>query len=371
MCSADTFWEGNSDNVIGFLLKNMSKYGASDLHLKTGAKPRLRINGELRTLNHPPISKEDMESIFEKISPPRFLSPDNKINQVLREYDFAYTDNYGERYRVSSFTQRNNPSMVFRSVLSEPPTIEKLGLPDVITQLSHSMRGLVLVTGPTGSGKTTTLSAMVREINQNKPYAITTIEDPIEILHEDLKGFVTQREVGVDTESFLTGLRSVLRQNPNVIMVGEIRDLETLRTVLSAAQSGHLVLSTVHTLDARETVNRLVDMFPVNERNQARVSLAGSLKGIICQRLVRKKDGSGRTVVFEILVNNGRVFESIIDANNTKNLTQIIEESGYDGMMTFDQSIMELVRNGKISEEDAFTVANNPHNIRAKLLTSS
>ena len=361
-------FSGDGEQLVELLLTNMSKHKASDLHLKTGAKPRLRIHGELRVLKHPPISKTDMESIAAKIIPSRFFHTNEVKGSAAEEHDFAYTDREGNRYRVSVFTQRNTLSMVFRTVLHHPPSIEELRLPEVVKTLCHSMRGLILVTGPTGSGKSTTLAAMVREINENKPYAITTIEDPIEILHDDLKSLVTQREVGVDTESFLTGLRSVLRQNPNVIMVGEIRDLETLRTALSAAQSGHLVLSTAHTLDARETINRMVEMFPLQERHQARVSLGGSLRGIICQRLVMKKNGSGRIAVFEILVNNGRVFESITDADSTKNITQIIEESSYDGMQTFDQNIMELIKENEISVEDALTVANNPHNIKTKLV---
>lgn len=355
--------EENAADFLDKLLETLVYFKGSDLHLKTGVPPRIRVDGDLHALDLGDLSAEQLHAMIVHITPEKLHQ---KYVDEHREADFSYTSPLGARFRVNAFYQRGTPSIVFRFVAVVPPTLEALNMPDVIGALADNHRGLILVTGPTGSGKTTTLAAMLDRINGSRPATIVTIEDPIEVMHTDRECLIQQREIGLDTEDFHTALRSVLRQDPDVILVGEMRDTETVRAALAAAETGHLVLSTLHTLNAQETVNRIIDFFPPHERKQMRLTLAGTLNGIICQRLVQKQEG-GRTAVMEIMVNTGRISEAIADEEETKNLTKIISESEYDGMVTFDQNLVDLFRKNVIGYEDMLNASSNPHNIRAYL----
>src|ERR1039458_1443386 len=293
------------------------------------------------------------------------------------------------RFRVNAYRQRGSVGMVFRLVRSTARSFEDLNLPHARRQLAEGPRGLglvtgptlsgadprlaeeprglVLVTGPTGSGKTTTLAAMIDHINHTRECHIVTIEDPIEVLHRDEVAAISQREVGFDTTSFITALRSALREDPDVILVGEMRDEDTVGTALSAAETGHLVFSTLHTIDCVETINRIVDFFPANQQRQARISLSGALKGTICQRLVPTADGSGRVPALEIMIVNGRIQQSIIDPSRGTDISQIIREGEYYGMQTFDQALVNLLEQGVIDLRSATQASSNPHDLRVAL----
>ncbi len=270
---------------------------------------------------------------------PAILRPSRNEHEV----DFAYALHGTGRFRVNAYYQRSSVALAMRRVRPNAATVEELGLPEVVDQLAEEQRGLVLVTGPTGSGKTTTLAAMVDHINHIRSCHIVTIEDPIEYLHTDDLAAIDQREVGFDTNSFSSAMRVVLRQDPDVILVGEMRDAETVSAALTAAETGHLVLSTLHTINATETINRIVDFFPPYQQTQVRVSLAGSLKGIICQRLLATADGKNRVPAVEVLVVNGRIQQAIIDPLITGDIEEIVADGEYYGMLTFDQSLVGLV----------------------------
>jgi twitching motility protein PilT len=265
---------------------------------------------------------------------------------------------------VNAFRQRGAISIAARVVPLAVRTVDELGLPPVISDLAEEERGLILMTGTTGSGKSTTLAAIIDQINETKSRHIVTIEDPIEYLHADRSSIVNQREVGLDTGSFSRAMRRVLRQDPDVILIGEMRDEETVRTALSAAETGHLVLSTVHTIDAPETINRILDFFPLHEQNQARAMLAGTLKGIISQRLVPNVDRSGRVAICEILRMTGRARDMILDPEQTGRLREVITEGQYYGMQTFDQALLHHYQAGRVSMEDALRVASSPHDFK-------
>jgi twitching motility protein PilT len=270
---------------------------------------------------------------------------------------------------VNAFRQRGSISIACRVVPFTIRSVKELGLPEVVSRLADEPRGIILVTGTTGSGKSTTLAAMVDHINRGYPRNIVTIEDPIEYLHRDQHSVVHQREVGFDTNSFAQALRRVLRQDPDVILIGEMRDEETVGTALSAAETGHLVLSTLHTIDAVETVNRIIDFFPPHHHQQVRAMLAGSLRGVISQRLVPTVDGEGRVAACEVLTMTGRVRDMISDQNETGKLGEVIAEGTYYGMQTFDQALLNLYRDGKISMDEALKAATHPHDF--KLLVAS
>jgi twitching motility protein PilT len=336
----------------------------SDLHLKVGSPPQMRVDGQLHRLDDAPtISSEMTENLLREVVRPSLYEEFQRSNEA----DFAYSLPGVGRFRVNAFRQRGSVGMVLRRVQVGAIAIEDLGLPPVIARLAEEPRGLVLVTGPTGSGKTTTLAAMIDHVNAAKAAHILTIEDPIEVLHADKLGIINQREVRVDTEDFATAMRAAMRQDPDVILVGEIRDSETLKAALSAAETGHLVLSTLHTTDAPETVNRCIDLFPPYQQRQVRLSLAGALRGIIAQRLVRRADEEGRIAVLEVLVNNGRTAEAIGDADRTGELAEIISDGAFYGMQTFDQHLTELFRDRVVTLEEALGVASNPHDLRVSL----
>jgi twitching motility protein PilT len=267
---------------------------------------------------------------------------------------------------VNVFRQRGSVSVVLRLVRVGSPSFDDLGLPPVVRDLADEPRGLVLVTGPTGSGKTTTLSAMIDHVNATRSCHIVTIEDPIEVIHPDQRAAVNQREVGVDTESFITAMRAAMRQDPDVILIGEMRDTETVQAALAAAETGHLVLSTLHTIDATETVNRIVDFFPPFQQQQVRVTLAGALKGVVCQRLVPRR-GGGRIPALEVCVNTGRVAERIIDSSKTYEIEEVVADGSFYGMQTFDQALVTLVKGGTITVEDALEAATSRHDFELAL----
>jgi twitching motility protein PilT len=332
---------------------------ASDVHLKVAAPPKLRDAGRLVPLARSPLAPEETKAIADAIVPP------DRVERLRTagEVDFAYSVPHVGRFRVNVFRQRGSTSMVLRRLRFGGPTFEELGLPDVVRRLADENRGLVLVTGPTGSGKTTTLASIIEHINHTKPVHVVTIEDPIEVLFKDDVASINQREVGNDTESFLSALRAALRQDPDVILIGEMRDTETVRAALQAAETGHLVLSTLHTVDATETINRVVDFFPAYQQNQIRLTLAGALRGILCQRLVPTVDGS-LAAGLEVLVNTGRIAERIADPDTTSEIHEVIAEGSYYGMFTFDQSLLALVQAGRVSVEAAIESSTAPHDLQ-------
>ena len=344
------------------LLGKMIEVGASDLHLKVGSPPVMRIDGELHPTNLHVLTPQDTESYTESI----FTQKGAKEFRDTGEADFAYGKSELGRFRVNVFRQRGSVGMVLRRVESTMLSFHELGLPPVLEKLSMEQRGLVLVTGSTGSGKTTSLAAMIDHINTHRAVNIITIEDPIEVLHADKKAIVSQREIGMDTQSFEEALKRVLRQDPDVILIGEMRDAETVKAAMQAAETGHLVLSTLHTIDATETINRIIDFFPPYQQKQTRLQLAGSLKGIISQRLMERVDEDGRIPAVEALTMNGRVFDRIVDESQTHTLEDVIQESEFYGMQTFDQAILRLFKAGNISYQTALAAASNPHDLRVK-----
>ena len=326
----------NIDELVGKLVKTQG----SDLHLKVGVPPMIRANGVLKPLEgYEVLRPVDTEDIIGKIMSEKHL----KEFELEGEPDFSYTVKGMGHLRANAFRQRGAASIAMRFIPFMPPKLEDLGLPKIIGDLAGEERGIVLVTGPTGSGKSTTLAGMLDHVNRTSAKHIVTIEDPIEYLHRDEKSIVNQREVGADTASYARALRRVLRQDPDVILIGEIRDPESAQMALSAAETGHLVLSTLHTLDATETINRMIDLFPPHERMQVRSMLAGTLKGIIGQRLMRTKDGAGRVAVFEVMVATGRIRDFIMDADQTGQIQTAIAEAEYYGMQTFDQALLKLI----------------------------
>jgi twitching motility protein PilT len=340
------------------LLKITFEKKASDLHVKVGVPPILRIDGKLSPIEtEKRLTQEDAVAIANGIMNPAQKAKFNEKNEL----DMAYAVPGLGRFRVNVFKQRGSVGMVFRMVPSKILNFEELMLPTVLTKIASEQRGLILVTGTTGSGKSTTLAACIDYINTARTANIITIEDPIEFLHRDKKSIVNQREIGNDTFSFGDALRSALRQDPDVILVGEMRDFETISTALTAAETGHLVLSTLHTLDAAETINRIITVFPPYQQKQVRMQLASVVKGIISQRLVSRMDGKGRVAAVEIMLGTLSVREAIIDEGKTRQIPSIIAagQSHY-GMQTFDQSLLMLYKKGLITYEEAITTATNP-----------
>jgi twitching motility protein PilT len=356
--TADAGWE---DAVhIDDYLKYLVDKGGSDLHLKAGGPAYVRIDGELNPVNDlVPLTMTDTEACAGQVM------DDVARQRVARgeEADFAYSIPGVGRFRVAVFRQRGSIGIVMRRVLPGAQSFAELGLPPTVRRLAEEHRGLVLVTGPTGSGKTTTTAAMINHVNIARRCHIVTIEDPIEILHSDDLAIIDQREVGVDTADFSTALRSVARQDPDVIFIGEMRDIETVTAALQAAETGHFVISTLHTTNATETVNRIIDMFPPHQHEQARLSLANSLKGIVCQRLLTAA-GGGRVAAIECMVMTARLREFVVDASKTGEIEQAIADGHYYGMQTFDQHLLELYRDARVSLKDALAGATSPHDLR-------
>ena len=341
------------------LLREAVLREASDVHIKVGSPPVLRIDGRLERTDRAAVTPAETERVAFAIMP----KPRAEEFLAQCEADFAYAVAGLGRFRVNVLRQRGSIGLVLRHVQSTIGSFQDLGLPAVVRRLAENPRGLVLVTGPTGSGKTTTLASMIDHINETMSRHIVTIEDPIEVLHADKKSVINQREVGSDTADFHAALKRVLRQDPDVILIGEMRDTATVRTALAAAETGHLVFSTLHTINATETINRIIDFFPPHEQRQTRMALAGSLRGVVSQRLVERRDG-GRVAAIEVLVATGRVFDKIAAPEETHEIEEIIAEGEYYGMQTFDQSLLSLYQRGLIELRDALAASTRPHDLR-------
>jgi twitching motility protein PilT len=343
-------------------LHSLIEMEGSDLHLKVPSRPLVRVNGKLAPLtDSAELAPEDtVTALHELLHDPKKLAEFEEQGEV----DFAHAIEGLARFRVNAFRQRGSVSLVLRAIPYRIRSADDLGLPHVISELADEERGIILLTGTTGSGKSTTLAAMIDQINRTRAKHIVTIEDPIEFLHPDKQSILNQREVGFDTESFNRALRRVLRQDPDVILIGEMRDEETVHAALSAAETGHLVLSTLHTIDAPETINRIIDFFPSHQQQQARAMLAGTLKGIVSQRLVPTPDGDGRVAVCEILRMTGRARDMIIDPEQTGQLREVIAEGEFYGMQTFDQALLGHYQAGRVSMEQALRVATSPHDFK-------
>lgn len=350
---------------INDVLKQAVEMSASDVHIKVGLPPVIRRFGALIPLrDRDKLANEDISDMAYSLM--------NQYQQAkfdtTNEIDLAYSLSGVARFRVNCFRQRGSFGMVFRIVPTDPPSLDNLHLPEVIKKISLERKGLILVTGTTGSGKSTTLAAMVDHINTFRNCHVITIEDPIEFLHKDRKSIINQREVGADTNSFAMALRAALRQDPDVILVGEMRDRETIDIALTAAETGHLVLSTLHTLDAVETIMRIVSQYPPHQHLQVRLQLAGVIKAVISQRLLPKIDGQGVMPACEILVSTGRIRECITDETRTGDVPDAIAEGlvAY-GMQTFDQSLMALVKDGHVGYNEAMRQATNPNDFALRM----
>jgi twitching motility protein PilT len=335
----------------------------SDLHIKVGSPPKVRISGSLVPLQVDPLTADGAWSLIRETMPADVEEQFTTTNEA----DYALHVPGIGRFRVNAFRARGSAGCVLRLVGDEPMSLADLGLPEVIRQLALEPRGLVLVTGPTGSGKTTTLSAMVDAVNESRAVHVLTIEDPIEVIHRDKLASVNQRELGTDTADWATALRAAMRQDPDVILIGEMRDADTVKAALSAAETGHFVMSTLHTTDAKETVNRIIDFFPPHEQKQVRLGMAASLRGIVCQRLVPRADGEGRVVIMEIAVNGPRLEEAIADPDRTDTIEDIIVAGGYSGMQTFDQHLVQLVLDGTVTIQAAKLASSNTHDFTIML----
>jgi twitching motility protein PilT len=348
---------------IDGLLKLMTDQGSSDLHIKAGSPPAVRLNGRLVVLRDiQPLSPE----VTSRLAAGMMDDRQKSTFENHCEADFAYSVTGVGRFRVNVFHQRGSVAMTLRRVTTDRSSTESLGLPSIVRTLADEPRGLVLVTGTAGSGKTTTLAAMIDHINDTRDGHIVTIEDPIEVLHQDKKCIVNQREIGIDTESYADALRHVVRQDPDVILIGEMRDHETVSAALTAAEIGNLVFSTLHTIDATETVNRIIDFFPPYQQKQIRLMLAATLKGIISMRLIPSISG-GLVPAVEVLVMTGTIREYILDPEQTYKIRDAMNEGDYYGMQTFDQSLLTLYQAGSITMDDAMSMAANAHDFKIKL----
>ena len=346
------------------LLRSAVESGASDIHLKLGQPPVVRLDGDLAQMEEmPALTEPDLESVLDDVTQ---ISPKRRdLFEDSGDLDIAFSHPSLPRFRVNGFRQRGATSFAFRVIPSEIPTLEKLGLPAGVGRLAEERRGLVLVTGATGSGKTTSLASMLDHINRTRRQHIVTIEDPIEILHPDRGCIVNQREVGLDTASFEQALRRVLRQDPDVILIGELRDAETAHTALQAAESGHLVFSTLHTIDAAETIGRMIEFFPPAKQQQIRSILAGTLRGVVSQRLLPRA-GGGRVPSVEVMVTNARI-QDLIREDRPDEITDAIAAGEFFQMQTFAQSLIELVLSGEVDREVAANASSNRHDFLVAL----
>jgi twitching motility protein PilT len=356
---------------IADLLASAFELGGSDLSIKAGSRPALRVDGKLRWLDEQAVELRagDTRQLLYEILPESQIAAFERDHEV----DFAYSISNPQpaRFRVNAFLQRGAVSMVFRLVPDHIRSIEELGLPEIVRTLADEERGIVLITGSSGAGKSTTLAAMVEHINTTSFRHVVTIEDPIEFIHHDKRSIIEQREIGTDTDSFESAMRRVLRQDPDVIMIGEMRDEATVRTALAAAETGHLVLSTLHTLDAPESINRMLDFFPAAQHDQARAMIAATLKGIVSQRLVPRADGSGRTAIAEVMTMTGRVNDLIRNPRTDARLSDVIAQGAYYGMQTFDQALYTLVQSGEVALADARRFASQSHDLQLRIATRS
>lgn len=341
------------------LLKFGVQSGASDLHLSAGLPPMMRVHGDVKQLNFPPLEHKDVHAMVYDI----MNDHQRKFYESELECDFSYEIPNVSRFRVNAFNQSRGAAAVFRTIPTEILTLEQLQCPSIFAEIANKPRGVVLVTGPTGSGKSTTLAAMIDYINKSRQYHILTIEDPIEFVHKSNKSLINQREVGLQTKSFANALRSALREDPDVILVGEMRDLETIRLAMTAAETGHLVFGTLHTSSAAKTIDRIVDVFPAEEKDMVRAMLSESLQAVISQTLLKLKDGSGRIAAHEIMIGTPAI-RNLIRENKVAQMYSAIQTGQQYGMQTLDQCLVGLMRKGLISKEAAMEKAVNKDFIR-------
>ena len=339
------------------LLREAIGRHASDLHLTVGAPPTIRINGALVRLDYPALGVADTRQLLESIAPLERLDEFQQKGEV----DFSHSIHGLSRFRVNAFCQRGAAAIAVRMISEKIPTLNELNMPDIVAALARKPRGLVLVTGPTGSGKSTTMAAMIDLINQERFCNILTLEDPIEYLHQHGKCLINQREIGADTQSFADGLRSALREDPDIILVGEMRDMETISIAVRAAETGHLVLATLHTSDASQTVDRIIDVFPPHQQQQIRIQLSLTLQGIISQQLLPRLDGTGRVAAIEILVATPAA-RNLIREGKSHQLLSVIQTGGKLGMNSMDGALRDLCRAGLVSDEDALARSSDPDN---------
>jgi len=346
--------------TLDALLAKLAEIGASDLHLKVGSPPAYRIDGHLHFSELPKVRPEDTQEWAQRLM-------DEKAGELFEEdgeVDFGYGTASLGRFRVNVYRQRGSIALVVRAVIAGSKGFIELGLPEAVGRACKQDKGIVIITGASGSGKTTSLNAMIDEINSTRRVSVVTLEDPIEMLHRDKMAIVSQREVGVDTSNFADGLLRVLRQDPNVIMVSELRDAETIEAALYAAETGHLVLASMYTNDAVETVNRVIEVFEPHRHHQIRLRLGRNLKAIVSQRLVAAADGSGRLPAVEVLTETDRTFDYILDPELTPKLEEVMSEGAYYGMKTFDQCLLQMFREGTITFEEALNNASHPTDFR-------
>ena len=346
---------------LNFYLEGLIKYGGSDLHIKSGSLFRARINGEMLPLGEEILSYKDGIQLAKELLKGRYSE---LIKNKSVDFNYKLNDQY--RFRGNIFFQTDGISAVFRVIPVEIPSMQDLKLPEVIEKFCHLKRGLVLVTGPTGSGKSTTLASIINHINKTQRKHIITIEDPVEFVYKDVESLINQRAIGQDAVDFSSALRAALREDPDVILIGEMRDMETIEIAMHAAETGHLVLSTLHTVDAKDTINRIIGMFPGEEQNKIRMSLAATLQGVLSQRLVKTVDNK-RTAAIEILVRNARIEALIADGRDSEIIDAISEGKEAYGMQSFDQALLDLYQKGIITEEEAFTNASNQADLSMKL----
>lgn len=351
---------------VADLLRHLMEVRASDLHIKAGSVPFLRINGRLHPSALPVMKPAETEELANSILPADRAEEFRKTGET----DFALGVSGVGRFRVSVMRQRGSAGLVFRRVLTSPPSFEVLGLPAPVRQLAERRRGLVLVTGPADSGKSTTVASMINHINEHAPASIITIEDPIEMLHADKKAFISQREIGTDSQNHLIALRRSLRHDPDVIYVDAINDVDLMATVLGAA-TGRLVISTLPSINTVETIRRIVDFFPPHQSRQIRHTLASALQGVISQRLIDRDDGKGRVAAFEVMISTPRVHDAIVEAPGAQEVEALIETGEYYGMRTMDQSLAELHRAKIIAMREALASAIHPQELRVQLQGSN
>ena len=344
------------------VLRTAKVAGASDVHLTVGIPPRMRVNGDLIGMEYdkllPPDTKEIADSIMNDVQREKF--------EERGEYDMSYSIRELGRYRVNIYHQRGSVAMAFRLVGTEVPSSEVLGIPASVIELSQRKRGLVLVTGPTGSGKSTTLASIIDKINKTRDAHVITLEDPIEYLHQHSMSMVNQREIGIDSGSYANALRAALREDPDVILVGEMRDFETMSVAITAAETGHLVLSTLHTIGAASTVDRVIDVFPPHQQQQIRIQLSNVLEAVISQQLIPTVDGKGRVAAFEVMHANHAV-RNLIREGKSHQLTSVMQTNRKLGMITMDEAISQLFYSGKISRDDAIEFAQDVEGMELKL----
>ena len=349
--------------LINDLLNKMVEKKASDLHLKVGRPPLLRIDGKMTQVDLPVLTEADVEEMLFAMMSQRQRLKFSEANEI----DLSYSLSGTARFRINAFRQKSTIELIIRMIPKDIPSLDILMLPPVLKKIALESRGLILMTGATGSGKSTTLASLVKHINENQPYHIITIEDPIEFIHTDAKSSVTQRELGIDTDSYGVALKYVLRQDPDVVFIGEMRDVDTVGAAISAGETGHLVLSTLHTIDASQTIDRLIDFYPSSQQSQIRNQLANIITAIVSMRLIEKADGKGRVPAVEVMLGTPTI-KSLIRDNKLSSIKSMIQQGAAQyGMQTFDQSLAELYKKGLITLDMALAEATSKNDLKLSL----